>query len=168
MSELLVFIKTHLFKLLSLAFLYLAPIHVMMLLIGVGIIADTIAGRWAAKKIALREGKDVRLAVTSRKTRNGLVSKLLAYQAVIISLFILDKYMLNDLVLYFLPTFPIEFAITKIIGVILLLVEADSIDEKYYVVTGKRVRDIVMEKIKKIKNTIIGIKTFKKEIEDKK
>lgn len=157
-------IKANALKFCSMATIYLAPIHVMMLLIGVAVIADTVAGRWCARRLAKKAGKDVRLEVTSRRTREGLVSKMLAYQAVIILLFVLDSYMLDDLVQYFLPGFPISYAVTKLVGVILLLVEADSIDEKYYKVTGKRIRDIIQEKIRAIKRFILRTKDFKDEV----
>lgn len=151
-------------KLISTALLYLAPIHPLMLLLGLGAIIDTIMGRWAAKKIAQKEGKDVRLEVTSRKTRIGLVSKLITYQLVIISLFVLDGYLLNDLVTYFLPSFPITYAVTKLIGVILLLIEFDSIDEHIYKVKGIRFSKLIKNQIKRIKNIIMGLKNFKDKI----
>jgi len=153
-------------KFLSMAFLYLSPIHVLMLLIGSAIVADTVVGRWAAKRTAKKEGKDVRLEVTSRKTRKGLVSKMIAYQAVIVLLFILDDYMLHDLVAYFIPNFPIEYAITKLVGVILLLIEADSIDEHYYKVTGKRIKTLIQDKVRALKKLILGVKEFKEEVEE--
>lgn len=159
-------IKAKATKLFSAAFFYLSPIHVLMFMIGTAIIIDTYIGRWAAKKKAIKEGKDVRLEVTSRKTREGFVSKMIAYQVAIILLFVLDKYLFHDLLMYFLPTFPIKYAVTKVMGVVLLLIEFDSIDEHYYNVTGKRIKEIIREKIRSVKKTIIGAKNFKDEIEE--
>jgi len=146
--------------------IYLTPIHPLMFLLGCVILADTVAGRWAAKHIAKKEGKDVRLAVTSAKTRKGLVSKLITYQLAVVLLFILDKFILNDLLMYFIPTFPVAFMVTKIVGVVLILVELDSIDEKYYLVKGKRLKTLFTDKVKDIKRSIFKIKDFKDKIEE--
>lgn len=155
----------YLLKYLLVALAFFGPIYPIMLLIGMVVITDTIMGRWCAKRLAKKEGKDVRLEVTSRKTRLGFISKTLAYQAAIIFTFILDSYFLGDLIQYFVPEFPITFVVTKLLGVILILIEFDSIDEKYYKVTGKRMKNIIKEKIKKLKNLILGGKDVKDELE---
>jgi len=145
---------------------FFAPIHVLMLLIGAFILLDTLVGRWCAKKLAQKEGKDVRLEVTSRKTRVGFTSKVITYQTAIILLFIIDDYILNDLVRYFFTEFPIEYIITKAMGLILIAIEFDSIDEKYYLVKGVRIKDIIRKHIKSGKGLIIGGKNLKKDIDE--
>ena len=144
---------------------FLAPIHVLMLLVGTFIILDTLAGRWCAKKQAQKLGKDVRLEVTSKKTRTGLVSKLISYQISIILLFVIDDYILNDLVKFFWVEFPIDYVVTKAMGLILIAIEIDSIDESYYKVHGVKLKDIAKKKIKSIKNLVLGIKNTKKELD---
>ena len=155
-----------LLKLFWVIVLYFTPIHPLMMVIGIVIVLDTFFGRWAAKDKAKKEGKDVRLFVTSAKTRKGLVSKMITYQLAIILLFILDKYMLNDLLMYFIPSFPITYMVTKLVGVVLILVEFDSIDEKYYFVKGRRIKTLFTDKIKDIKRSIFNIKKFKDKIEE--
>tara|TARA_R110002167_G_scaffold24774_5_gene86666 strand:- start:808 stop:1314 length:507 start_codon:yes stop_codon:yes gene_type:complete len=139
-------------------FIYLSPIHVILFLIGLAVSLDTLAGRWCAKHLAKRAKKDVRLVVTSKKTRQGLVSKMLTYQIAIISLFILDKYVLNDIINYFMSNFTVDFIITKFMGIVFLWIEFDSFDEKYYLVKGKRLKTIIGEKIKSIKRLIFSVK----------
>jgi len=167
MKPVLILIKTNILKYSLAIIAYFSPIHILMLLIGCGIIIDTYFGRWAAKNKAIKEGLDVRLYVSSKKTRQGLISKMLTYNTVMISLFIIDNYMLNDLFMYFVPSFPIHFFITKAIGFIIILMEYDSIDEKYYKIKGVSVKQNIKVKIKQTKITVLKIIGFKEELEDK-
>lgn len=154
----LLFIKNKLFWVLGLAVWYFSPIQVSLITVGAAILLDTLIGRWAAKKIAQRDKKDVRLEVTSKKTRRGTLSKMGIYQGVIMMLFIMDDYLLNPFLLYIFPNFPVEFFITKFIGFVLVLIEADSIDEKVYRVKNKRISTMIIEKIKGLKKAVFKIK----------
>jgi hypothetical protein len=161
-------IKTHAIEFISLAFIWLAPIHGLVLFILLAIGVDTWLGRRCARITAIREGKDPRLAVTSKKTRHGVLSKVASYVGVLILTLFLDRVMLNDLLLYFLPTLPIKFLITKGLGIIFLLIELDSCDESYYKISGKRIKESIKNKITAVKNMLLGAKKFKDEIvEDK-
>jgi len=146
---------------------FFSPVSFVFFLIGFAIIADTFAGRWAAKKVAEREGKDVRLFVTSKRTREGLLTKMITYQCAIIGLYIMDYYVLNSLVKYILPNFPINYIITILVGLILVWVEWDSIDEKYYIVTGKRLNDSIKNKVKQSKVIVKDLANFKSQFSDK-
>jgi len=139
--------------------LYLFPIYPLVGLVLATILADTLSGRWAARHIARLEGKDVRLEVSSRKTRDGLIPKILGYISVILFVYILDRFMLSDLVTHFFPAFPVEYSATKIGGLILMWIEFDSIDENYYKVKNVRIKDIISDKVKKLRELI---KSFKK------
>lgn len=146
---------------------FLAPVGFVFILIGFAIVLDTFAGRWAAKKIALRNGNDVRLTVTSKKTREGLVSKMITYQLAILSLYVIDYFVINKLISYYFPTFPIQYITTIFVGIILVWIEWDSIDEKYYLVTGKRINDLIKKRFKKSKTMIKGLAQFKEEMTEK-
>jgi len=139
--------------------LYLSPIYPLVGLVLTTILADTLSGRWAARHIARLEGKDVRLEVSSRKTRDGLIPKILGYISVILFVYILDRFMLSDLVTHFFPAFPVEYSATKIGGLILMWIEFDSIDENYYKVKNVRIKDIISDKVKKLRELF---KSFKK------
>ena len=163
-TTILSIIKNNITELASLAFLWLAPVHGLIVFILLAIGVDTLLGRKAAKVKAIKEGKEPRLEVTSRKTRVGFISKAAAYIGILILTLFLDKMMLNDLMLYFIPTFPIHFLITKALGIILLLIELDSADEKYFIITGKRFKQTIHNKVSQIKKLIMGAKNFKDEI----
>jgi hypothetical protein len=139
--------------------LYLSPIYPLVGLVLTTILADTLSGRWAARHIARLDGKDVRLEVSSRKTRDGLIPKILGYISVILFVYILDRFMLSDLVTHFFPAFPVEYSATKIGGLILMWIEFDSIDENYYKVKNVRIKDIISDKVKKLRELF---KSFKK------
>lgn len=147
--------------------LYLSPIYPLMALIGAMILSDTITGRWAAKHIAKTLGKDVRLEVSSKKTRDGLIPKILGYTSVIMIVYTFDRFMLTDLMTHFFPAFPVEYSVTKSAGLILMWIEFDSIDENYYKVKGVRIKDIIAEKVKKAKALFSSFKSTKDELTKK-
>lgn len=147
--------------------LYLSPIYPLIGLVLTLILADTISGRWAAGHIAKLEGKDRRLEVSSRKTRDGLIPKILGYISVILFVYVLDRFMLSDLVTHFFPAFPVEYSATKVGGLILMWIEFDSIDENYYKVKGITIKDIISSRIKKVVNLIRSFKKTKYEFTKK-
>jgi hypothetical protein len=159
-------VKNHLFEFLTFAFFWLSPIHGLILFILLAAGVDTFMGRKAARLKAINEGKEPRLEVTSKKTRIGFTSKVATYIGLLILTLFLDKMMLNDLLLYFIPTFPIHFVISKGLGLIFLAIEFDSIDEKYFLISGKRLKDTIKRKISAIKVTILGAKKFKNELKE--
>lgn len=122
-------------------------------------VVDTFYGRWAAKQIAIREDKNPRDEVTSKKTRVGFISKILSYEIGIILAFLVDKWILNFIVMSF---FPIEYLVTKLIGLFIIWIEFTSIDEKIYRVKGYKMMDKFSEFVKKIKKTISCLVDFKK------
>jgi hypothetical protein len=65
-------------------------------------------------------------------------------------------------VLYFVSGFPIHFAVTKFVGLVFLLIEADSIDENYYKIKGVRLKDLFRNKIGVIKGALISLGKLKK------
>lgn len=147
--------------------LYISPIYPLMGLVGAMILADTITGRWAAKNKAKKEGKDIRIEVSSKKTRDGLIPKVLGYTAVILIIYVLDRFMLTDLMTHFFPAFPVEYSVTKCAGLILMWIEFDSIDENYYKVKGVKIKDIITTKIKKVVGLLRSFKKTKEELTKK-
>lgn len=144
---------------------YLSPVNVVFFWVGFAILLDTLAGRWAAKKLAKRNGKDVRLEVTSKKTREGFITKVITYNIAMVTLFVIDDHLLNPVIYYFWETFPVNFIITKFIGFVIVLIELDSVDEKYYIVKGVRILTKFSKMLKRIKYSVIDIFKFKKEVE---
>jgi hypothetical protein len=136
----------------------LAPIHTLIFLITCAILIDTWFGRWAAAHEARKLGVPVREFVTSNKTRRGIISKFIGYNVALILMFILDKYFLQELLLWILPGVPVLFLITKIVGLIILWIEFDSVDEKYYRVKGVTLKSLIVSRIKILKGIYREVK----------
>jgi len=166
MSDVILIIKAKFFKLAYFVWLFLSPIHFILGLVGLAVMIDTWYGRKTAKLKAIREGKDPRIEVKSKITRERFSAKLFVYNTVIISCFVLDTQIFNDLVNYFMSSFPIKYAVTKSIGIIFMLIEADSIDENYYKNKGIRLRTVFSNKIGKIKTALTSLCRLKKEIDE--
>lgn len=101
-----------------------APISGIMITVGLAIIADTITGVWRATK--LKE------TITSRKL-SQIASKMFLYQGTIIMFYLIDKFILGDILGAF---FSIELLLTKVIALVLASVEVFSIDENIKAVKG--------------------------------
>ena len=151
-------------KYLLLIIAYFSPIHFLMGLIGLAIMLDTWMGRWAARHKAIKNGWVVREYVSSKKTRLGFSVKVLVYNLIILSVYGLDKFMMNDLFNYFVNDFPVQFVVSKSVGVVLFLMEVDSMDEKYYNVKGVSLKGKMIDKIKSLKDVAFKLVGFKKEI----
>lgn len=95
---------------------FFAPVSLIILAIGLAIFADTIVA------LSLTNKK-----FTSKRLRNGILSKMLAYEASILLLFLVDYAMINDAVL---TVFSVPYVVTKIAGLFLIGIEISSIDEK--------------------------------------
>lgn len=157
-------LKGNIIKIIFLFISFFSEIHFVFILVGIAIFTDTFVGRWGAKHKAIKENLDVRLYVSSKKTRIGIVSKLLGYNLSVITVFILDKYMLNDIVSYYIPNFPITFLVSKLVGLFFLWIEFDSIDETYYKVTNVSLKSKVKDKFDQGKKVILKIIGFKNEV----
>jgi len=124
LSLLLISIQSKLLTLISICFAFFLPISGILIMIGVLIIIDTITGIWKAKKIGDK--------ITSRKL-SAIISKLALYEITVIMFFLIDQFILNDIILTF---FSVPFMLTKIVALILASIEVMSINENYKVVKG--------------------------------
>lgn len=161
LTTILLIVKTKFFAALIGISLFFAPIAWSLLLVGFFVILDTLFGRWAAKRIAEREGKEVRKEVSSKKTRRGFGDKTMMYMLLMGSIYILDYFMFHKLICWVIPSFPIEYIISKVMGFILVLIEADSIDEKIYNVKGIRMSTLIKTKVKTLRGTVKNIRDVK-------
>ena len=137
--------------------LFITPIFPLMLAVGAAIFADTYFGRKAARHLG---GDD---AVTSKITRKGIVPKLIGYQAAIITMFLLDGYALNEVMINYIP---FAFVATKFVGAFLIWIEWSSINESYKKMKGYTLNDKIAEFFKEIKKAAAKILEFKKEIDE--
>lgn len=157
-------VKPHFFAAISFTIMWLQPIYLSIGIVLIAISLDTLAGRWAAKHVALKENKVVREEVTSRKTREGFVAKVIQYILCIILTFMLDSLILHDLVSYFLPSLDIQYFSTKFLAFILVMIEFDSFDEKWYRVKNKSLKEVVAVKLKKVKEMVFQLTKIKREL----
>ena len=95
---------------------FFAPIALILLAVGMAILADTIVALSLTKR-----------KFTSKRLRNGILSKTIAYEAAVLLLFLVDYAMINDAML---TVFSVPFVVTKIAGLFLIGIEISSIDEK--------------------------------------
>jgi len=123
---LLLITKTKLYsmQLLTVVSSFFLPIYGILILIFFCIVFDTITGIWKAKK--------TKTPVTSRRL-SAIISKILLYEATVMLFYLMDFYLLNDIVLTF---FSIELLTTKILALVLVSVELISINENYKAVKG--------------------------------
>jgi len=119
LSLLLISIQSELLTLISICFAFFLPISGILLMIGVLICIDTFTGIWKAKKIGDK--------ITSRKL-SSIISKLALYEVTVIMFFLIDKFILNDIILTF---FSVPFMLTKVVALVLASIEVMSINENY-------------------------------------
>ena len=124
LSLLILSIQQELLTLISICFAFFIPISGILIMIGVLICIDTFTGIWKANKL---EDK-----ITSRKL-SAIISKLALYEVTVIMFFLIDQFILNDIILTF---FSVPFMLTKIVALVLASIEVMSINENYKVVKG--------------------------------
>jgi len=123
---LLLITKTKLYsmELLAIVSSFFLPIYGILILIFFCIVFDTITGIWKAKK--------TKTPVTSRRL-SAIISKVLLYEATVMLFYLMDFYLLNDIVMTF---FSVQLLTTKILALVLVSIEVISINENYKAVKG--------------------------------
>ena len=111
-------------QLLAVISAFFLPITGILFLIGFAIVVDTLTGIWKSKKLGL--------PITSRKL-SAIISKLMLYEVAVIGFYLIDKFILNDIILQF---FSVPLMLTKILSLILVSIEVMSINENYKEVKG--------------------------------
>jgi phage-related holin len=114
---------------------FFAPVAGIMYAIGAFILLDTLLGIMAAQKMGEK--------IESKKL-SKVVWKMLMYQAVTISFFVMDVHIVGDLLGTLINT---PYVLTKTVGVALIAIEFKSIDENIEKMTGttllKRLYDLI-------------------------
>ena len=124
LSLLILSIQSKLLTLISICFAFFLPISGILIMIGVLIAIDTITGIWKANKLEEK--------ITSRKL-SSIISKLALYEITVIMFFLIDKFILNEIILTF---FSVPFMLTKVVALVLSSIEVMSINENYKIVKG--------------------------------
>ena len=126
---------------------FLMPIVPLILTVGGAIFLDTITGVYRSYK--------AKEAITSRKL-SVIVSKMLLYQLALILFFVIETYVLQDIIGAFTS---IPLILTKIVTTVLLFIELTSINENYKDISGVNVWD-------KFKDLLKRAKEIKSDIDD--
>ena len=124
LSILLSSIQKSSLQLLAVVSTFFLPITGILFLIGFAIVIDTITGVWKAKKLGM--------PITSRKL-SAIISKLMLYEIAVILFYLIDRFILNDIILTF---FSVPLMLTKILSLVLVSIEVMSISENYKAVKG--------------------------------
>jgi hypothetical protein len=124
LSILLSSIQKSSLQLLAVVSAFFLPIIGILFLIGFSILVDTITGIWKAKKLGI--------PITSRRL-SAIISKLMLYEVAVILFYLIDRFILNDIILTF---FSVPLMLTKILALVLVSIEVMSISENYKAVKG--------------------------------
>jgi hypothetical protein len=116
---LLASIRTSSPKLLAVLWTFFLPVTNLLFLVGFCILLDTVFGLWKAKKLKEK--------ISSRRL-SAIISKMFLYQVTVILFYLIDKFILNAIMLTF---FSVPLMLTKVIALILISIEIFSIDESY-------------------------------------
>ena len=108
-------LKAYSMQLLAIISSFFLPISGILILIGVSVIVDTITGVWKSKKLGT--------PITSRKL-SAVISKILLYEVTVMLFYLIDYFIINDIVLTF---FSVELLITKILALVLVSIEVISL-----------------------------------------
>ena len=133
-----------LFALLSI----LAPVKPLVFIAVLAIILDTCFGIWRSVK------KSGWTSIRSRRLSHT-ISKSLLYSGAIVFIFLLEKYVVADILGHFIA---IDLVLTKAFTFFCVITEVKSINESYYSVTGINVWDKFLAFVKRSREQIEDLK----------
>jgi hypothetical protein len=142
-------IQKYIIQLFAVVGSFFLPISGILFLIGFAIFVDTLTGIWKSKKLGV--------PITSRKL-SAIVSKLFLYEVAVIGFYLIDKFILNDIILTF---FSVPLMLTKILSLVLCSIEVISISENYKAVKGIDIWSAfknLLQRSKEIKGDIDGVR----------
>ena len=149
LAILLASIKQYIIQLLAVIGAFFLPISGILFLIGFAIVLDTITGLWKARKLKIK--------ITSRKL-SAIISKLMLYEVAVIGFYLIDYFILNDIIMKF---FSVPLMLTKILSLVLCSIEVISISENYKAVKGIDIWSAfknLLQRSKEIKQDIDGVR----------
>jgi hypothetical protein len=126
----------------------LAPVKPMVLMAVATIILDMGFGVWRSVK------KNGWASIRSRRLSNT-ISKSLLYSGAIVFIFLLEKFILADLLAYFIS---VDLLLTKAFTAFCVFTEMKSINENYFSVTGINVWEKFMQFVKRSKEQVEELK----------
>jgi hypothetical protein len=129
-------------------FTILTPVKPLVIIAVLAIILDTCFGIWrSVKKSGWKSIRSRRLSHT--------ISKTLLYSGAIVFVFLLEKYVIADILAHFIA---IDLLLTKAFTFFCVYTEIKSINESYFSVTGVNVWDKFIKLVKRSKETLEDLK----------
>lgn len=156
--QFLLFIKPYFYNFFMFIFTFLSPVLPIVLATILVIGLDTVMGIWKAK--FLYKTNQSKIKANSNSFKKGFVPKACLYTSLILVGYVLDRFMLNEFVTYFMKaSFSIKttYLSTKLLALILISIEAKSIDENFIEIFGVSIRKKLIDLIKKIKQPLINL-----------
>lgn len=129
--------------------LFYTPIFGLLIAVGVAICFDTVTG--IAKAIKIKGFKSIRSRILS-----NIISKMALYELCILSLYAIDKYVLNE---FIIKWFSIDFMFTKICAIMLIFIELVSIKENIEETFGIDIWNL-------LKKTFLRAKEIKEDVNE--
>lgn len=142
-------VKNSLLKLITICFSFFIPISGILGLLFTLILADTATGIWKAKHLKEK--------ITSRKL-STIISKVLLYELCVILFYLIDYFILNDIILTF---FSVPLMLTKVLALVLASIEIMSVSENWRVVKGVNLYQsakLLFSRAKEVKDELNKIK----------
>ena len=140
--------KTKLYILAFSTIAILAPVKPLVLIAVLSIILDTCFGIWRSVK------KNGWVSIRSRRLSHT-ISKSLLYSGSIVFIFLLEKFVIADILGHFIA---IDLVLTKAFTFFCVITEVKSINESYFSVTGVNVWDKFISFLKRSKEQIDELK----------
>ena len=134
-------------KLIAMLWAFLMPISGLLFLVGFVIVLDTVTGIWKSYKNKVK--------ITSRGL-SAIISKMLLYEVTVVLFYMIDTFILNNIILQF---FSVDLLLTKVLALILVSIEVMSINENYKEVKG-------LDLWQAMKNLFARAKEIKKEVNE--
>ena len=129
-------------------FAVLAPVKPLVFIAILAIILDTCFGIWRSVK------KNGWASIRSRRLSHT-ISKSLLYSGAIVFIFLLEKYVVADILGQFVA---VDLVLTKMFTFFCVVTEIKSINESYFSVTGVNVWDKFIKFVKRSKEQLEELK----------
>jgi len=129
-------------------FAVLAPVKPLVFIAILAIILDTTFGIWRSVK------KNGWTSIRSRRLSHT-ISKSLLYSGAIVFIFLLEKYVVADILGQFVA---VDLVLTKMFTFFCVVTEIKSINESYFSVTGVNVWDKFIKFVKRSKEQLEELK----------
>lgn len=126
----------------------LAPVKPLVFIAVLAIILDTCFGIWRSVK------KSGWSSIRSRRLSHT-ISKSLLYSGAIVFIFLLEKYVVADILGHFIA---VDLVLTKMFTFFCVVTEVKSINESYFSVTGVNVWDKFIAFVKRSKEQLEELK----------